>query len=75
MGTVMQGIFPLFSFDILQSLPVLLIFLVFKFSPIDRPHFLFFSLQGLNLLRKASALREEAQKLEVEGLQKLSWQW
>ena len=48
---------------------MLFIVLTFKFSPIDRPHFLVF--QGLNLLRKASALREEAQKLEMEGIQKI----
>ena len=32
---------------------------------------LFFSLQGLNLLKKVSAFKEEAQKLEAEGLQKI----
>ena len=35
----------------------------------DRPHFSLF--QGLDLLRRVSSLREEAQWLETEGLQKV----
>ena len=36
----------------------------------DRPSFFFF-FQGLHLLRWASLLKEEAQQLEVDGLQKI----
>ena len=35
----------------------------------DRPHFHFF--QGLDLLRRASSLKEEVQQLETEGLLKI----
>ena len=41
---------------------------VFKFDPLDRPHFF---LSGIKLLKRASALREEAQWLESEGLRKI----
>ena len=63
---IVQGMFLLFfliSFNLLSFFTTVLLF---KFDPTGR--LLFFSFQGLSLLRRASALQEEAQQLEAEGL-------
>ena len=75
MGAVVQGISPSIFFQhSLVFACILFQFIAFKFNPSDRPHSLiriFSFTQGLDLLKRTNALREELQRLEEEGLCKI----